>query len=160
MWWSVGYPMSQRLVQPSHPRTGSTVLIPALNDWSMMFYVRSLWKLTPSTPNWSPWTSGGFLSHRALGVPPVFIHFNGIFPHKTIQLWGVPLFMDPPIPLHSWRCSIYPSRNTCRCWALPAVSRMSFGVPSLCSSIVQIHQYVRKDSHQFQKQHLRHPRNA
>ena len=157
--------MCQRLVQHISQSTQSSenwfYCSHPCFEWLVydVLLVRSLWKLTPSTPNWSPWTSAGFLSHRALGVPPVLIHFNGIFPHKTIQLWGVPLFMEPPIPLHSWRCLSYPYGNT-RCWALPAVSRMSFGVPSLCSSIVQIHQYVRKDSHQFQKQHLRHPKNA
>ena len=37
-----------------------------------------------------------------MGVPPVIIHFNGIFPHKP-TIWGVP----PWLPWRPWRPCLF-----------------------------------------------------
>ena len=55
-----------------------------------------------------------------MGVPPVIIHLNGIFSTKTIQLWGFPPFMEPPIYYRLRTVDTWNEHFETRClWGMP-----------------------------------------
>ena len=66
----------------------------------------------------SYFTFRGFHRFPKIGVPPVIIHFRGIFPHKPSSYWGTPIYGKPhetpcgqiPKP-YLWKTALNPRRD-------------------------------------------------